>query len=210
MSASPSTGLDDKRLTVLKAATAVFLEHGFSAATTDMIQRAAGISKATVYACFPSKEALFAAVIERECAAMAATIREIGAAPGGIAETLTDIGMSYLEKVVLSPTGQGLHRIVTSAAPRFPELGRTFYRTGPKAAVSAVAARLSEAERAGQIDVRAVGVDAAATLFISMVRGQGQLEALTHPARRASAARMAHWVHLAVTTFLSAFGTRPG
>ena len=42
--------LTEKQLTVLLAASDVFLEHGFSAATTDMIQQRAGVSKATVYA----------------------------------------------------------------------------------------------------------------------------------------------------------------
>jgi AcrR family transcriptional regulator len=41
---------------------AVFLANGFSAATTDMIQQAAGVSKSTVYSHYPNKEALFAAV----------------------------------------------------------------------------------------------------------------------------------------------------
>src|SRR3546814_6513872 len=47
----PSSGdLNAKALTVLRAARNVFLTHGFSAATTDMIQREAGVSKSTVYA----------------------------------------------------------------------------------------------------------------------------------------------------------------
>ncbi|WP_412770482.1 helix-turn-helix domain-containing protein [Ralstonia solanacearum] len=46
----------DKEASVLKAATEVFLAHGFSAATTDMIQRRAGVSKATMYGRFPNKE----------------------------------------------------------------------------------------------------------------------------------------------------------
>ena len=55
-----------KKDRVAIAATDVFLTHGFSAATTDMIQQAAGVSKATVYASWSSKEALFSAVIEQQ------------------------------------------------------------------------------------------------------------------------------------------------
>lgn len=43
-----SDELNTKALTVLRAARNVFLTHGFSA-TTDMIQREAGVSKSTVY-----------------------------------------------------------------------------------------------------------------------------------------------------------------
>lgn len=48
----------------------VFLIHGFSGTTTDMIQKEAGVSKATMYGCFKNKEAMFAAVIERQCTNM--------------------------------------------------------------------------------------------------------------------------------------------
>lgn len=197
---------NDKALSVLKAATTVFLAHGFSAATTDMIQREARISKATLYACFPNKEAMFAAVIERQCAIMAATIQAtLQAAPGNIARMLTDIGMSYL-KFALSPTGMALYRVTIAEAPRFPELGRQFFLAGPRTVILMVAARLSEAAEAGEINVQSVGVEAAAALFISMVRGEGQMESLTHPDAPPSAAQMDHWVQLAVTAFLGAFG----
>lgn len=197
----------DKERVVLDAATSVFLAHGFSAATTDMIQREAGVSKATMYALFPNKEALFAAVIERQCAKMTASIQAIEASSGNIAKTLTDIGMSYL-KGVLAPAGLELFRVATAEAPRFPELGRRFYLAGPKAVSSLVAARLNEAAQAGEINVQAAGVEAAAGLFISMVRGEGQLESLTHPGSQPSAAQIDHWVQLAVTTFLGAFGDK--
>jgi AcrR family transcriptional regulator len=207
MSATASVERNDKELVVLNAATSVFLAHGFSATTTDMIQREAGVSKATMYACFPNKEALFAAVIERQCAKMTATIQAIEASPGNVAKMLTDIGMSYLQ-IVLSPAGLALFRVATAEAPRFPELGRRFYLAGPKAVTSLVAVRLSEAAQAGEINVQATGIEAAAGLFISMVRGEGQLESLTHPGSQPSAAQMDHWVQLAVTTFLGAFGDK--
>lgn len=203
----PAVEQNDKELSVLKAATSVFLAHGFSAATTDMIQREAGVSKATMYACFPSKEAIFEAVIERECAAMAEAIQAIQTAPGNITKMLTELGMSYL-KFVLSPTALALYRIVVAEAPRFPELGRRFYLNGSRVVSSMVVGRLSEAAQAGEINIQSVGLDAAASLFISMVRAEGQLECLTHPDARPSAAQLDHWVQLAVATFLLAFGAR--
>src|SRR3546814_490726 len=72
-----SNELNAKALTVLRAARNVFLTHGFSAATTDMIQREAGVSKSTVYAHYANKEALFTAVIEAECASFTKTVHGI-------------------------------------------------------------------------------------------------------------------------------------
>lgn len=204
MRAAIAVERNDKELAVLKAATTMFLEHGFSSATTDMIQREAGVSKATMYACFPNKEALFVAVIEHECALMTATFRALRVSPGNIAKTLTDLGMSCLN-IVLSPTALALNRVVMAEAPRFPELGRRFYLAGPKVVTSMIAERLSEAVQLGEINVQSVGIEAAATLFLSMVRAQAQMECLTHPDTRPSAAQKDYWVQIAVTTFLAAF-----
>src|ERR1700692_2340375 len=53
--------------TVTRAPRELFLDHGFSATSMDAIAKAAGVSKATLYAYFPSKEALFAFLIIAEC-----------------------------------------------------------------------------------------------------------------------------------------------
>jgi AcrR family transcriptional regulator len=201
----PRAEQNDKKLSVLEAAAKVFLAHGFSAATTDMIQREAGVSKATMYACFPSKEAMFVAVIERKCTAMAEAIRGSRAVPGDIARMLTEIGGSYLD-FILSPTALALYRVVVAEAPRFPELGPRFYRAGPGVVIPIVAERLDEAARSGEIDVQSVGVGTAAELFLGMVRAEGHLECLTHPDARPSAVQMERWVQTAVTVFLRAFG----
>lgn len=205
MSAIAAGELCERERAVLNAAARVFLEHGFSAATTDMIQQEARVSKATMYAFYPNKEALFIAVIEHLCASLTATYLAIRVSPGDIARTLTDLGVSFLD-TVLSPDALALKRVVMAETPKFPELGRRFYLAGPKVAASMIAEQLNQAARHGEIDVQSIGVDAAATLFLSMVRAQAQLECMTHPGTRPSAAQKDNWVQIAVTTFLAAFG----
>ena len=56
-----------KAESILAAAKRAFLAAGFEAVSMDAIAREAGVSKATVYAHFGSKEELFGAVIEGEC-----------------------------------------------------------------------------------------------------------------------------------------------
>lgn len=106
MTAPPQSSgeLNAKALTVLRAARNIFLTHGFSAATTDMIQREAGVSKSTVYAHYANKEALFTAVIEAECAAFTNTVHGIEFRPGKLKETLTMLARAYLN-IVLSRQG---------------------------------------------------------------------------------------------------------
>ncbi len=61
-----------KMAQVNEAAHRLFLEHGFAATSMDAVAREAGVSKATLYSYFPSKEALFAHLIADECAAIQA------------------------------------------------------------------------------------------------------------------------------------------
>src|SRR3546814_17884423 len=125
-----SNELNAKALTVLRAARNVFLTHGFSAATTDMIQREAGVSKSTVYAHYANKEALFTAVIEAECAAFTNTVQGIKFRPGKLRETLTLLARASLN-IVFAPGGLAIFRLVIDEGPRLPQLPRTFLPAAP-------------------------------------------------------------------------------
>lgn len=198
---------DDKSLRVLKAASRVFLEHGFSAATTDMIQRAAGVSKATVYSRYPNKEALFAAVIENQCSHFTQQVQKIEVTPGNIRKVLLEIGHTYLS-LLLTQEALSLYRVVIEVADRFPHLAHSFYTSGPGAMTKILAAHLEKAASAGEIDVQVIGLEPAAILFMGMLRGEGQLIALTHPGSQASQVQIDQWVNQSVTTFLRAYGSR--
>src|SRR6201991_1278195 len=56
---------DRKRAAVIGAAIEEFLAAGFDATSMDRIAARAGVSKRTVYNHFPSKEALFAAILHQ-------------------------------------------------------------------------------------------------------------------------------------------------
>jgi TetR/AcrR family transcriptional regulator, mexJK operon transcriptional repressor len=196
--------VSEKARTVLSAARAVFLANGFSASTTDMIQQAAGVSKSTVYSYYPNKEALFTAVVEAECERALGTIREHRFTEGRLPDNLTALAQAYLA-IVVSPDGLALFRIVASEAPRIPELGRRFYLAGPGAMNGIVAEILEAALSSGEIDLRGIGRNTAASLFVSMVRGEAQMQCLTHPETPASAAQRDQWTSDAVTAFLHAF-----
>jgi TetR/AcrR family transcriptional regulator, mexJK operon transcriptional repressor len=195
----------DKAAAVLAGAREIFLALGFSAATTDLIQQAAGVSKATVYSHYPNKETLFTAMVEAECEYSLASIRKLKFSDKSVAWILEEAARAYLD-IVLSPESLALYRVVVAEAPRFPELARRFYVAGPGAMNGMIADVLDRAMTKGELDVSSVGRDAAAALFANMVRGEAQMQCLTHPNSRPSAAQRDRWAREAVTGFLLAFG----
>ncbi|KGE69532.1 TetR family transcriptional regulator [Pseudomonas aeruginosa] len=199
----------EKARLVLAGARTVFLANGFSAATTDMIQQAAGVSKSTVYSHYPNKEALFVAVVEAECERFLRAVRKPKFPEERLADILNAMALAYLE-IVLSRDGLALYRMIAAEAPRFPELGRRFYLAGPAAINNIVAETLEVAASKGELDLGSIGFDSAASLFVNMVRGEAQMQCVMHPDAPASAAQRDRWAKDAVTTFLRAFQKNNG
>lgn len=194
-----------KAQTVLRAARTIFLKHGFSASTTDMIQREAAVSKSTVYAHYSTKEALFIAVVEAECRTFADKVRGIEFRPGGIKEALKVLARTYLD-ILLSPSGLALTRVVIAEAPRFPALAHTFFLVGPNVVVRIVSEYFQQAAASGEIDLSLVGCETASKLFLSLVRSEPQIQSLTHPDLQLTNEQIDGWVDSVVTTFLQAYG----
>jgi AcrR family transcriptional regulator len=64
MSNSSRLTADERRSTIVDAATKVFAENGFHGTTTRELAKAAGVSEALLYKHFPSKESLYSAMLE--------------------------------------------------------------------------------------------------------------------------------------------------
>jgi AcrR family transcriptional regulator len=194
----------EKARMVLAGARTVFLANGFSAATTDMIQQAAGVSKSTVYSHYPTKECLFVSVVEAECAKFLKSVPREKSSEEPLADILSAMALAYLD-IVLSRDGLALYRMIAAEAPRFPELGRRFYLAGPAAINNIVAETLEVAASKRLLDLGSIGLDSAASLFVNMVRGEAHMQCVMHPEAPASAAQRDRWAKDAVTTFLRAF-----
>lgn len=81
---------------IFEAATAVFAEKGFYAATVEEIAARAGIGKGTVYEYFPSKKALFRAMLREGMASYLTAVRVHQEASASIRETLTRIAFAHV------------------------------------------------------------------------------------------------------------------
>ena len=77
-----------RRQAILEAAIAVFAQHGFDAATTDDIARAAGLSKGGLYWHFKSKDDILAAILVQIFDEELGVLQRLIAAEGAVASRL--------------------------------------------------------------------------------------------------------------------------
>src|ERR1700733_2516799 len=123
---------------ILAAARKVFMKEGYGAASMDAIARQAAVSKATLYAHFGGKDALFAALIVMECRHLSDQIGRGALYAPDIREALLQVAKDF-NNLLCSGEGLTMYRIVVAEAPRFPELGRIFYDSGPNVMISRIA-----------------------------------------------------------------------
>ncbi|MBI5164651.1 MAG: TetR/AcrR family transcriptional regulator [Magnetospirillum sp.] len=134
-----------KREAILDAAQACFLEQGYAATSMDAVASGATVSKATIYAHFASKDALFAAVICRRCDNSSYTTGWPDGS-GEAREALLAAG-TVLMTLLLAPETMAMYRVVVAEAVRQPDLARAFWEEGPgrgKERLTALFAGLAE------------------------------------------------------------------
>ena len=139
----PPRGLEGKvEERILDAAGRVFLERGFSGASVDEIAEVACAGKPTIYARFPGKQALFAAVVER-LVRRNTNLDAISCSGGSVEDRLQRLGAVILERV-LTPETIGLIRVAVAEARRFPDLATSVSCVGRERPAEAVARALAE------------------------------------------------------------------
>ncbi len=119
-----------KRQQILEGARRIFLHDGFDGASIGDIVRAAGVSKGTLYAYFPSKEKLFEALMVEDRRKQAEALFTIDENDRDVAAVLRRLGHSFLD-MLLAPASLELLRIVIGAAAKFPGIGKAFFDAGP-------------------------------------------------------------------------------
>ena len=169
---APRPASHQRRDTILAVAHDVFLEHGYEAASMSEIAARLGGSKGTLYSYFDSKAALFAALVADSCARNSAAIFDIPAEARGDA-ALTAIARAYIA-LVMSDWATRMFQIVAAEAPRWPELARLFFESGPAAATAQLSRYLADHGRADGLVI--ADSDAAARLFLTLCRGNLHLQ----------------------------------
>lgn len=127
-----------------------FLEHGYACTTMSAIATELGGSKGTLWNHFPSKEALFGAVLER----VTTEFREQVLLALNPSDDLEQVVREFCRKFLVRVTSAeaiALHRLIAAEVGRFPEIGRIFYDRGPSATQRLLADFLGDAMNSGQL-----------------------------------------------------------
>lgn len=170
----PAKDAGDVDRRILDAAESLFLRLGFDATSCEQVVAQAGAGKASLYARYANKEALFAAVVrnnvERSLAPAADVLTD---AP--IDSRLRAVGQSILTHA-LKPDVVALMRVVLATAHRMPDLARLADQIGRDGAVKRVAVTIAgkAADREEALD-RALPV---ANKFIDLIFVPTQMRAL--------------------------------
>jgi TetR/AcrR family transcriptional regulator, mexJK operon transcriptional repressor len=173
--APPGYPSGSKPALILEAAAGLFLRDGFGAVSMDAVAREAGVSKATLYAHFDSKNRLFSELVKLECARLFGDGVDHGLEKLPPAEGLTLIGRRFVG-LLMSPKAVAGHRIVVAEAARFPELARSFYEAGPGPTIARVSAYLARLNAAGALAVP--DPDLAAEQFLGLLKSHLHLRLL--------------------------------
>jgi AcrR family transcriptional regulator len=134
---------------ILDAARRVFLERGLGGGSIDEIARLARAGKPTIYARFPSKEALFKAVVMRSAANVRARFESHIPAGTTIEERLVRVGFNVLESLLISDVID-LMRLATAEVRRFPDLANVG-RMARERGIQAVTQVLTEMAHSDEI-----------------------------------------------------------
>ncbi len=166
------------------------------------ISAAVGGSKTTLWSYFPSKEALFAAVID-EIVEQYGCALSVEFSPDQPVDNVLEHFAAAMLSTMLSPPIISLHRLVTGEARRFPEIGQMFYERGPKRGKARLAVYIQLLMDDGRL--RAGDAAIAARQFAAMCQGNAFQKAL-YSVESPSPDVVARDITAAIDSFLRAWG----
>lgn len=186
----------EERKRILDCTTQVFLEHGYSRASTNEIARRARTSKQTLYALFPTKADLFAAVMSAQTEHLFSRHIEYIESRAPARKALTEIGSEIL-RLFSGQQFLALYRILVAEAQNFPDLARQFWDNCAERGYGLLAEYL-RSRRIGGPDYRKT-----AGQFVSLVLGDFIFNAMLSPELAMSEPVLQARVRDAVRDFLA-------
>jgi TetR/AcrR family transcriptional regulator, regulator of autoinduction and epiphytic fitness len=191
-----------KRSAIVDAALRLFATDGYGGTSLARVATEAQVSTATLFKQFPTKDDLFEAIVtefwQHESPPRAALD------PRHPRSALLELGRQYAA-LLRKPGMAGLHRMVISEAPRFPQLARIQFDLGKEPFFNQVHGFLVNAADAGTLRVDDATV--AATQFLGMISNFVLWPTMLLVDWSPSPLEVEHTIDEAVATFLSRYGS---
>lgn len=140
---------EERRQQILDTALEVFAKQGFQGTTTKQLAEAAGVSEATIFLHFPSKEALYEAILEELLQSqrpVKCLLEEAGDAP--LADVAERLAMAFMER---HAKGSALIRLALFSALEHRTLGRRIAEQHIGGPVKSLAGRIEQAQKEGEV-----------------------------------------------------------
>lgn len=141
---------EERREAILAIAKRVFLEHGYAGASMSAISAELGGSKGTLWSYFPSKEELFAAMLDDATKDYRTQLADALKPGEDVRAAVREFCRGFIAKVS-SCDGLRLHRLIAAEVGRFPEIGDIFYRRAPLPTQQMLAEFFERAMEAGTL-----------------------------------------------------------
>lgn len=165
----PRKAPEARRGDIVREASQLFLKDGFAATSMSTIARAVGGSKATLYRYFPTKEALFEAVMEERSAAVIRPVHEASLHQDTPQAYLVAVGETLM-RGVFQTEALAINRVVIGDCVRSPEISHVFLSLGPDRSRAIVAEQLVRFNKAGLLSLTDPAT--AAEDFFALLRGE--------------------------------------
>lgn len=179
---------------ILDAATEVFLEEGYAAASVDRIVEKSGVSKATIYSYYDSKENIFVDVMQLQFNSLFLNLDSNAYNSEDLEEILLSLGTDLL-RIANSPVTLSLFRNIMAESQRFPALAHQFMHESSERVIRGIAeiiekhvpdysTRIGDTEEAGEYFLdNLTGTDYDRVLFGTTPPMNGQvIQARSHRA----------------------------
>ena len=128
------------------------MTQGYADTSMDQVTAKSGVSKATVYNHFPSKEILFEEAVKSRSEEVFAALPQLVVEHADPEEMLTHYFHALLE-ILFSEDGACMCFLLMSEGRRFPDNARLIYESGFGRGLDEMAAYLSQAHASGKIEV---------------------------------------------------------
>ncbi|MEY2727228.1 MAG: hypothetical protein RLZZ458_3095 [Planctomycetota bacterium] len=141
-----------KRRQIIDAGRDLFMTQGFADTSMDQVTAKSGVSKATVYKYFPSKEQLFEVAVRERAEEVFSKLPQLDPTSTRPEDMLTDYFHTLLE-VLLSEDGACMCFVLMSEGRRFPDNAKLIYESGFGRGLREMAEFLRKLDRIGTLRV---------------------------------------------------------